>query len=311
MRVLDRLREAIDAEGYSGPSIHFSIQEDRSNVEGFGSIQEAFSAICNKAGIADTLTFEKRYPQLQESMTAENKKDELLSWLSRLSYMKDTQREGETGLFTLILSHLDLAESSEEFRNNFFAIIDGAARTCGDRMALSVLHLGLANKSQSIDKSDLNSFADFLIRGPWMIEQLEQCAREKVKTLRFVDEIEVFLAYPVKLKERLKLPIDVNEMLYFGCSGVTEQDLENAATSIEGMLEGADAVANILVQREEWTRALEEHPQTASDVASLRRKRTRSFEEEDEEDSHDNMPAIQKEYELGLVKLTKRVKKTI
>jgi hypothetical protein len=55
-----------------------------------------------------------------------------------------------------------------------------------------------------------------------MIEQLEQIAREKVKTLRFVDEIEVYLAYPVKLKERLDLQIDVKDMLYFGCSGVTE-----------------------------------------------------------------------------------------
>jgi hypothetical protein len=62
-------------------------------------------------------------------------------------------------------------------------------------------------KSQNIDKSDLRGYADFLLRGQWMLEQLEQIAREKVKTLPFIDEIEVFLAYPIKLKERLNLPI--------------------------------------------------------------------------------------------------------
>jgi hypothetical protein len=129
--------------------------------------------------------------------------------------MKDTQRQGETGLFTTILSHLDLAERNEEFRHSFFTIIDEAAATCGDRMALSVLHLGIANRSLTLDKTDLKGFADFLIHGPWMLDQLEQIARAKTATLRFVDEIEVYLAYPVKLKERLELQIDVKEMLYF------------------------------------------------------------------------------------------------
>jgi E3 ubiquitin-protein ligase SspH2 len=302
MAVLERLRSACSAEGYSGPRIHFSIREDRSNLARYGSIQEAFSAICNKAGIADTLTFEERYSQLQKSMTAENNKERsLFSWLSRLSYMKDTQREGETGLFKVILSHLDLAESNEEFRSAFFSIIDDAAATCGDRMALSVLHLGIAHKRHSIDKSDLKGLADFIIRGQWMLEQLEHIAREKVPTLYFVDEIEVFLAYPVMLKVRLNLPIDVNEMLYFGCSQVTTQNLNDAENNIKGMLGEPNAVANILVQREDWIKALEGHPEKADEITSIKQQRTRKLE--DGEDATE----IQSEYESALVALTKEV----
>jgi E3 ubiquitin-protein ligase SspH2 len=303
MAVLDRLRRACSAEGYSGPRIHFSIQEDRSNLARYGSIQEAFSSICNKAGIADTLSFEERYPQLQESMTAGNNKERsLFSWLSRLSYMKDTQREGETGLFKVILSHLDLAESNEEFRSAFFSVIDDAAATCGDRMALSVLHLGIAHKRQSIDKSDLKGLAHFIIHGQWMLEQLERIAREKVTTLSFVDEIEVFLAYPVKLKVRLDLPIDVNEMLYFGCSQVTVDDLNNAETCIKDMREGPDADANILVQREDWIKALEGHPDKADEITCIKEDRTRKLEEGKKDETQ-----IQIEYEQDLVALTKEV----
>jgi hypothetical protein len=177
-------------------------------------------------------------------------------------------KDPENGLSKVILSHLELAEESEDFRESFFAIIDGASKTCGDRMALSVLHLGIVSKLQSIDKSDLRGYANFLLRGPWMLEQLEQIAREKVKIQRFDDEIEVFLAYPVKLKERLNLPIDVDEMLYFDCSGVTEQDLDNAATSIEEMLKVPGAEENILAQRQELDRCLEKRPARQPGIAS-------------------------------------------
>ncbi|MBM3208458.1 MAG: hypothetical protein FJZ57_07685 [Chlamydiae bacterium] len=81
------------------------------------------------------------------------------------------------------MEYLDLAEADESL------------------MALSVLHLALQHKLHSIDKNDLSDFADFLIHGPWMIDQLKNITRQKINTLRFVDEIEVYLAYPISLKK--------------------------------------------------------------------------------------------------------------
>jgi E3 ubiquitin-protein ligase SspH2 len=242
-------------------------------------------------------------------MSENGKGPALLSWLSRLSYMKDSQREGETGLFTTILSHLDLAEKDEGFRHSFFTIIDGAAATCGDRMALSVLHLGIVNRSLTLDKTNLKTFADFLIHGPWMLGQLEDAAREKVKTLNFVDEIEVYLAYPVKLKERLGLQIDVGDMLYFGCSGVKQHDLEKAARGIEGMLQETDAVANILVQRQDWIEALEKHEATAEAMEAFKQKRSaRHTEMAEARDLNENdYSELKRDYEADIISLTNEI----
>jgi hypothetical protein len=223
--------------------------------------------------------------------------------------MKDSQRAAEVGLFRVILSHLDLAERNEGFRHCFFTIIDGAAATCGDRVALSVLHLGIVNRSLTLDKTNLKGFADFLIHGPWMLEQLEGVAREKVKTLRFVDEIEVYLAYPVKLKERLRLQIDVEDMLYFGCSGVTEHDLENAARGIEGVLQETDAVANILVQRQDWIEALETHEATAPVMVDFKRERTARHTKMEESGTinQNDYSKLQRDYEVNVISLTKEI----
>jgi hypothetical protein len=95
----------------------------------------------------------------------------------------------------------------------------------------------------------------------------------------------------------------VEEMLYFGCSGVTENDLENAATSIEEMLKEPGAEENILAQRQQWTEALEAHAETADELATLKRKREKDMDEED------SIDVVQENYRKALVELTKKVKR--
>ena len=174
-------------------------------------------------------------------------------------------------------------------------------------MALSVLHLGIVNRSLTLDKTNLKTFADFLIHGPWMLEHLERVAREKVKTLHFVDEIEVYLAYPVKLKERLGLQIDVGDMLYFGCSGVTQDDLENAARGIEGMLQETDAVANILVQRQDWIEALEKHEAKAMEAIKQKRSARHTEMAEARDLNENDYSELQRDYEADIISLTKEI----
>ena len=135
-----------------------------------------------------------------------------------------------------------------------------------------------------------------------MIDQLENIARQKVNTLRFVDEIEVYLAYPIKLKERLDLRIDVDNMLYFRCSGLTKEDLEIAAHNIEEMLSSKDAIPNIIVQRDDWIDALKIKYQ--STVRSIQDRRDYKLESAIS-DAH--MLSIQQEYVDSLIGLTAAV----
>jgi len=175
-------------------------------------------------------------------------------------------------------------------------------------MALSVLDLGIQHKMESINKSDLLRYAEFLIHGPWMLEHLQQIARQKVASLRFVDEIEVYLGYPVKLRERLNLQIDVEDMLYFRCSGITEEDLDRAASFIEDQIKTSDAIAGILIQRQDWIEALAlKHSSEMSAIKEQRTNRYESLEQFSQAGSQQDLQSIQAEYENSLKQLTQQV----
>ncbi|EFG3276442.1 T3SS effector E3 ubiquitin-protein ligase IpaH9.8, partial [Shigella flexneri] len=57
-------------------------------------------------------------------------------------------------------------------------------------------------------------------------------ARDKVRTLHFVDEIEVYLAFQTMLAEKLQLSTAVKEMRFYGVSGVTANDLRTAEAMV-------------------------------------------------------------------------------
>ena len=72
-----------------------------------------------------------------------------------------------------------------------------------------------------------------IARGMFRLEKLEAIARKKAESLMFIDEIEVYLAYQVKLCRPLRLPLVVNEMAYFKVSGVSENDLLAAEATVK------------------------------------------------------------------------------
>jgi len=88
-----------------------------------------------------------------------------------------------------------------------------------------------------------------------------------------VDEIEVYLAYPVQLGETLKLPIDVDKMLYFACSSVTAQDLEGARQEVQNFLDDKDeeALLKFLIKQDTWTETLKKaYPERYEEINNQR-----------------------------------------
>ncbi|WP_280970871.1 MULTISPECIES: NEL-type E3 ubiquitin ligase domain-containing protein [unclassified Bradyrhizobium] len=57
------------------------------------------------------------------------------------------------------------------------------------------------------------------------LDVLERIAREKLRSLRFVDEIEVYLAYQVKLRDAPELQPVASKMRFERVSFVTEADI--------------------------------------------------------------------------------------
>ncbi len=290
--VQSRLQAATQTPGYNGPRFIYSMAHVERREADLRSTVELMRDL---------------YQELQEPPLTLNEKleenEDLRTWLSKLSYMADYKagKENKKALLQNILAYLKLANENSEFQKVFLAIINGAADTCGDRVALSILQIGIAYKIHRADLGRPQDLAHLLLRGVYAMGLLADIARAKVSTLSFVDEIEVYLGYPLKLKEALDLPIDVRNMLYFLCSALTDTDLRNAESFVKEQLNNLDTCHQFLIGHETWLQCLEQNftiefnalkdvRDTASDVVV----------------SDADYEKIKKDYEKGLIDLTKQ-----
>lgn len=179
--VLERLQERCTADDYNGPRISHSVREERRTGE--LSIEESLDKLCKLAKI-HPLT-------LQNIPNEVVKEGNLKAWLNRLSYMADYKTGGERQkqLAKNILSYLQLAEESEEYRASFGLNIEQAITTCGDRMAYYLLFLDLDARLLTMDLKDAPALADFLLKGYWQMNLLEECARNAVAELPFLTRL--------------------------------------------------------------------------------------------------------------------------
>ena len=125
----------------------------------------------------------------------------LAKWLARI------HNDSTTGIIRQLLPHiremLVEMDRNEEFMQESCNIIQDAMATCGDRMILSILYVSLQFKMHLLvnELSRVREIASFLVRGPFVMSELEKIARAKIQTLHVVDQLEVYLAYPIKLRD--------------------------------------------------------------------------------------------------------------
>ncbi|MCB1107029.1 MAG: hypothetical protein KDK76_02915, partial [Chlamydiia bacterium] len=127
-----------------------------------------------------------------------------------------------------IISFFNEADKNPTFRDSFLETIEEAASTCGDRVSLSLIYVGVRHRLTEIDHRNLNVLAEFL-KGVYALDLLRQITYEKHE--RQEDEVENYLIYPVKLKAILDLPIIIDDM-QFNNASATEQDLQDAAARV-------------------------------------------------------------------------------
>lgn len=194
----------------------------------------------------------------------------LSEWLNRL------YNDSGTTIVKQLIPHLleMLLEMSrnEEFMQEACNIMHDATATCGDRVILSILYISLQFKMHVLsDKLDNpREIASFLVRGPFIMTELEKVARSKIKTMRVVDELEVYLGYPIKLRDRLRIPIETKEMLYYSCSSLDDKDLNAAATAVEAKLRDKSHIAQFLSTQPLWTKVIyATNPDIFEDVETL------------------------------------------
>jgi hypothetical protein len=295
--VRERLQETANTEGYQGPRFIFSMEHLNPQNNDIRTVKDLLTNVYSLASMEQPSL--ENLPKDEES---------LKNWLSRLSYMADYNVGGERQekLAKSVVNYLEKANDDSDFKNTFLAVINDAAETCGDRMALSVINLSIAHQIQTNDLSDMKSLAHLLSRGVWAMGTLENIAREKVKSLPFVDEVEVYLGYPTMLKETLELPINIGEMLYFACSGITGRDLDMAEELVKDQLNNGESLNEFLLGHDKWIEALNKN--NPEEMKSLERTKEQAKEaySDDQLDEAGYLEA-EKSYKQGIADLTTKV----
>ncbi len=261
--VRNNLREAASTPDYEGPRILFSTE----HVE--GTLSNELRSISELINELFSISEEESRRFVELENLAYEEKSSLQSWLSRLSAIADYDRGGDRqkALVKQIVAYLQQANDDPEFRGIFFNIIVDAAETCGDRMALCLLHIGI--QSDLRKTKDISALSKLLIKTVWPLKMLEEIARKKIQKLTFFDEIEVYLAFPIMLRAQLGLQIVVNEMLHFTCSALKQKDLNKALKFVQEQQNNRGAVCSYLSGHETWVNALRErYPSDCAEIDS-------------------------------------------
>ena len=229
--VVARIQERVRQLGYNGPRFSYSMAHHNAPLEEL-SLEDVLARVaqaCEEA-LPDVVT---------EWLTGlDNGQKELLkAWLNKLSLVGGARDLGRSKLlYQAVMKNLCHAAAHAEFHELLFNNLYDATGSCGDRMSRSLLNLGVARRLSEISSQavlDANEVVSFLRRA-FAISELEGIAARKILSLVFFDEIEVYLGYPIQLQHQLGIQdlLDVRDMLYFRCSGLTENDLEEARNQV-------------------------------------------------------------------------------
>ena len=263
---LQALCDITGASDYSGPRILFSMSGP--------SVTPEVRAL--KLAVADWLPHAGKGQQhpAERWQTFEQEDDSAAfsGFLDRLCETENFRKN--LGFKADIASWLTQLADDSELRAKTFAMAREATSSCEDRVTLA---LNLMKNVQLVNNAERGTYDDNITglfavgREMFRLEKLEEIARAKVNTLKFVDEIEVWLGYQSKLRTALKLTSVTAEMRFFGESYITKADLKIAEDQVKT---AEDAGFSEWVLQWEALRRVLERTQTARMEALTAKKRS-------------------------------------
>jgi hypothetical protein len=240
-RVLTNLAAAMNAPDYAGPRVLFSMDE--------GAEKPAARPL--DEAVADWLGDDAAEAAAWQGFAAEEGAPEYARFLDRL---RGTASYGNPDFQEAVIKGLRQAAARPQLRQKYFLQAFGASETCEDRVTLTWNGMQTARLADDVETGAYDQRLDKLVlqaRRMFRLDALDRIAREKVRSLNFVDEIEVYLAYQVKLRELLDLELVAPDMRFFDVSYVTEADLAAAAARVRDE-EAADFADYLSTRWQPW-----------------------------------------------------------
>ncbi|MGP3591896.1 NEL-type E3 ubiquitin ligase domain-containing protein [Vagococcus sp. WN89Y] len=223
-RTLRELFSIANDRHYRGPQILFSLAVDRQ--------RPAARSLCE--AVADWLP-----PEQWSAFENETNAQAFCLFLDRLAQTKNTQEN--PAFREYVATWLRKLVTDEILREETFALAQESTSSCEDRVTLAFNAMQQVALVREVENGAWDSKLTALIttgREMFRLEQIEHIAREKVKSLRFVDEIEVYLAYQTALRRELQLSSVAELMRFCDHSGVTQQDINYALAEVRNKENG-------------------------------------------------------------------------
>ena len=225
--LIDRLRTV------EAPGMHFYFSRRRAekiDIQ-FLNLEQAFTFWSELA------SFTSEMPKINLGY---NQAHDLIKFLERLTSTADYKNQTSQHLLAQrVVKFITtlLTTTDDKIRDNSLYLIHNALSSCDDRIILTLddletLQLLMNAEAMAIEKNDpseLRSLGLQMMR----LEEVKRIAREHMQTLRWVDEIEVELAFQIEVRKHLDLPGATQNMLFRGCANVSGEDIAKAILQIK------------------------------------------------------------------------------
>ena len=263
----DQLREGAtfmsdDVDEISEVSTEILSDTELSDVD-----EEDFSAA--HQALLDQLfsQIKKEAPENISEISQHEKMANLAELTQRLLEFFPMSHSLSPSLYTILARAIQDSCESSEYREFFLEYIRGAASTCGDRIILTFLMIGLKRQEFFIELN-VNQVFPFC-RSLFIMDYLEKRATQLSKSMETrlgkdkIDPIEVFLVLPISLRERFALPLQVDDMLFRTYARVSDVLINMIGAEVDSHLSNKDSdkeknpFLKFLTQCDLWKKWLE------------------------------------------------------
>ena len=214
--IVDRLRNA------PAPGIHFHFGRQATTID-----ERTFNRIDRALKFWGDIV-RRDPPQIILEKTALEYMTCFLSRLVNTAEYKNIQTRNILAL--RVLEMVDFLNDNEEIKGRAIDLIHDGLTSCDDRVIATLDDVELLGKIHSAEIGSPSQESEKKLRGLgiaiFKLEEVRKYARIHMASLLWVDEVEVQLAFQIGLKNSLSLPLSTQNMLFRGCSNVSNDDIE-------------------------------------------------------------------------------------
>ena len=163
---------------------------------------------------------------------------DLIHFLGRLTGTADYQNQASRPVLAQrVIDVMALMAGGARVQDDALVRIHNAISTCDDRVILALddietLQLLTSAETMAVSNSnpcELRALGLKMMR----LDEVKRIARDHMKTLNWVDDIEVELAFQIGVRKHLDLPGSTQNMIFRDCAQVSEQDIAKAVELIK------------------------------------------------------------------------------